>query len=90
MSEARVALARGGGAELKRPGGILGKMGSNMDIRRSHLTGSLQVLSPSGRGGPLVSQSIADFSASQSLGSPSPDTSNRPKLVMYLCLHNNL
>ena len=74
-------LVKGGGVDLKRPGGLLAKMGSNTDILRSHLTGSLQVLSPSARGGAHISQSVADFSVSTSLGSPSPDHSNRPKLV---------
>lgn len=78
MSEARTALVRGGAVELKRPGGLLAKMGSNADIRRSHLTGSLQVLSPSGRSGP-ISQSVADFTASAAFSVPSPDHSNRPK-----------
>ena len=81
VSEARVALMRGGG-EVKRPGGLLGKMGSNTDLRRSQLTSSLQVLSPSARAGGFISQSVADFSASTSLASPIQDhSSNRPQLV---------
>ena len=84
VSEARVCLLRGGGIELKRPGGLLGKMGSNTDLRRSQLTSSLQVLSPSSRGGAFISQSVADFSASTALASPGSQdhsNSNRPKLV---------
>ena len=82
VSEARVSLSRGIGVELKRTGGLLGKVGSNTDLRRSQLTSSLQVLSPSNRGGGFISQSVADFSASTALASPVQEhSSNRPKLV---------
>lgn len=64
---------------MKKPG-LLAKMGSNTDVLRSHLSGSLQVLSPSGRTGPHISQSVADFSTSSAFASPStPDHPSRPK-----------
>ena len=78
LSEARAVLSRGG-FDVKKPG-LLAKMGSNTDILRSHLSGSLQVLSPAARAGSHISQSVADFSSSSAFASsPTPDHPNRPK-----------
>ena len=73
MNESRVCL----GSDMRRPGGLKTRIGSNVDLIRSPLSSSLMVLSPSSRGGGHISQSVADFSHSPGLGTQ--EQSNLPK-----------
>lgn len=73
-------------SDVKRPGGFLGRAGSNADmltsIRSSPLSGSVMVLSPTrDRGG--MAQSVADFSHSPGL-SPASDHVNRLRYPSFM------
>ena len=78
FAESRASLGRV--SDVKRPGGFLGRAGSNADmltsIRASPFSGSVMVLSPTRDRGGGMAQSVADFSHSPGL-SPGSDPVNR-------------